>query len=95
MNFVYFIIVLLIFYIDNKYKELKTLPMTLRHKVAMKIHANYNKTVKLFEFAEESFIRDICTSFKPMLCLQRDYVIQQYEIAEKMYFIVKGNINLT
>lgn len=47
----------------------KELPLVLREKIALKIYANFNKKVKFFEFADEFFVRDMCTCFKPMICI--------------------------
>ena len=60
----------------------------------MKVYKDFIKKVKFFEFAEDSFIKDLCVHLQPEICLQGDYVVQQFEIADKLYFIMKGVVEV-
>ncbi len=50
--------------------------------LSLKIYQSFIKKVKIFEFAEDKFIREICKDLVPNLCMSGDWIYKEKEIAE-------------
>lgn len=55
--------------------------------MSVHVYKDFIKKVRFFEFADEIFIREICTHLKPEICFEGDLVLQEFDIADKVYFI--------
>eukprot|EP00455_Lapot_gusevi_P053951 TRINITY_DN8528_c0_g3_i6.p1 TRINITY_DN8528_c0_g3~~TRINITY_DN8528_c0_g3_i6.p1 ORF type:complete len:600 (-),score=139.68 TRINITY_DN8528_c0_g3_i6:501-2300(-) len=78
----------------NTEAMLGKLPPILRSEIMMELHQNLVKRVKLFEKAEQSFIEAIVTRLQDRVCLTRDFVCREGDVATEMFFIRKGELEV-
>ena len=60
----------------------------------MKVYAKFISKVGLFKFSQEPFIQEICMAMYPKVCLEGDYIIQEFEMAEHFNLISSGRVHV-
>jgi CRP-like cAMP-binding protein len=50
--------------------------------------------VKLFQLSDPSFILSVARCLQPKICLARDWILVAHQIANEMFFIKKGYLEV-
>lgn len=80
--------------LSNKFEILNELPNCLRGEMSLFINSELIQKINFFQFADPNFILRISTCFQPQLCLQDSYVVRLGEVANKMFFIKTGIVQV-
>ena len=78
---------------DNNNK-LDSIPQRVQVEVSKAIHGRMIKSNAAFANAPESFINAAALSLRFTVCLPNEYVFQQGEIAESIFFIGRGQVGV-
>jgi CRP-like cAMP-binding protein len=78
----------------SKFDLLNELPVSLKSEVSLFINSDLIQKVNFFQFADPSFILEISQYLKPKLCLTDNYVMMKGEMANHMYFIKSGIVEI-
>lgn len=70
------------------------LPISLLSELSLFKYKDLISKVKLFELGEPSFVMSMARSFSTKIFLQGDYIIRLGDLANNMYFINKGLIEV-
>lgn len=73
---------------------LADLPQSIRLQIAQELHADIIAKVPLFAGATPSLIRDIVLHLEPTVFTPGDFIIQQGDMGEEMYFINRGSVEV-
>lgn len=73
---------------------LRGLTTTARQEIALHVHANLIKHVKLFTHTHESFARAVVAALKHELFVRNDVVIQRGDMGRSLYIIETGLISI-
>lgn len=74
---------------------LEDLPQSLKTQVSFFLNQDIIEKVPLFKNATREFIRDIILNLKPVIYTPGDAVISYGEIGFEMYFISRGEVDVT
>ena len=78
----------------ERYANLKELPKSLSTELAIFLNSNLIKRVKLFQFSNPMFILSVARAMMPKLCMADDFVVEVGDIAEEVFFIKKGVVEV-
>lgn len=70
------------------------LPDSIRSQVSLMFNKRIIERVKFLQSAKPQFILQIVKSFKPQISMSDDYIVRVHEIADKMYFIQEGYVEI-
>lgn len=73
---------------------LRGLTTTVRQEIALHVHANLIKHVKLFTHTDEQFARVVVAALKHELFVRNDVVIQRGDMGRSLYIIETGLISI-
>lgn len=76
-------------------KLLEDLPQSLKTQVSFFLNRDIIEKVPLFKSATREFIRDIILNLKPVIYTPGDAVVTFGEIGYEMYFISRGQVDVT
>jgi voltage-gated potassium channel len=76
-------------------KLLQDLPQSLKTQVSFFLNQDIIEKVPIFKNATREFIRDIILNLKPVIYTPGDSVIEYGEIGFEMYFISRGEVDVT
>ena len=76
-------------------KLLRDLPTSLKTQVAFFLNRDIIEKIPLFKDASREFIRDIILNLKPVIYTPGDAIITYGEIGYEMYFISRGEVDVT
>ena len=76
-------------------KLLEDLPTSLKTQVAFFLNRDIIEKVPLFKNASKEFVRDIILNLKPVIYTPGDSVVTFGEIGYEMYFISRGEVDVT
>ncbi len=74
---------------------LRDLPTSLKTQVAFFLNRDIIEKIPLFKDASREFIRDIILNLKPVIYTPGDAIITYGEIGYEMYFISRGEVDVT
>ncbi|KAL1510271.1 hypothetical protein AB1Y20_006593 [Prymnesium parvum] len=70
------------------------LPPTLQNDIYLAMYEPLVRRVPMFETCDEGFIKALCKQLKPQVLLEGDCVFRAHELADMMYFIQNGCIQI-
>ncbi len=73
---------------------LENLPYSLKVEISMFLNRGIIQKVPLFKNASEDFIREIASALCPVVFTPGDYIIRKGEVANVMYFINRGFVDI-
>lgn len=73
---------------------LESLPESLQTEVALHLKKDVIEKVSIFNNASEGFKREISLLLKPVFLTPGDYIFKAGDEADKMYFVVNGELNV-
>ena len=73
---------------------LENFPNSLKADISMFLNRDIIQKVPLFQNTSEDFIRDIAGELNPIVFSPGDYVIRKGEVADVMYFISRGSVDI-
>ncbi len=76
-------------------KLLEDLPQSLKTQVSLFLNQDIIEKVPLFQNASREFIRDLILNLKPVIYTPGDAVVTYGEIGYEMYFISRGEVDVT
>ncbi|RKX71683.1 MAG: Crp/Fnr family transcriptional regulator [Spirochaetes bacterium] len=76
-------------------KLLRDLPTSLKTQVAFFLNREIIEKVPIFKNASREFVRDIILNLKPVIYTPGDAVVTFGEIGYEMYFISRGEVDVT
>lgn len=74
---------------------MEKLPPKLKKSLLLTMYKPQLQTCPLFAGLEETIITKLALTLRPYLGLQGDIVVQEGEIGEDMYMVVKGEVKLS
>lgn len=80
--------------LEEKFKILHELPLTLRSELCLFFNCDLIQRVKFFQLCDPSFILAMCRCLTPQICLRKDYVVEIEQVARKMFFIDQGIVQI-
>lgn len=66
--------------LDNQWDAMNSCPQYLRNEIMCALYGNIVRSVRLFKYCEEGFIRSLVILLKPQVCLPGDWLIRQGEV---------------
>lgn len=79
----------------ERYSNLKELPTSLSTELSISfMSTNLIKKIKLFQFSSPMFILSFVRIMMPKICMASDYVVEVGDIADEMYFIKNGLVEI-
>ena len=78
----------------ERYQNLKELPTSLSTELSIYLNSNLIKRIKFFQFSNPLFILQVARAMMPKLCMANDYVVEVGDIANEIYFIKKGVVEV-
>ncbi|XP_040564387.1 cyclic nucleotide-gated channel beta-1-like [Lepeophtheirus salmonis] len=70
------------------------LPQKLQTDIALDIHFDIVRKVKLFEGCDPRLLRDITQRLKPMIFLPGDYICKEGDVGKEMFIITTGSVQV-
>lgn len=80
--------------LEEKFKILHQLPLTLRSELCLFFNCDLIQRVKFFQLCDPSFILAMCRCLTPQICLRKDFVVEIEQVARKMFFIDQGIVQI-
>jgi len=81
------------FSFSDKQSIFNELPKSLRYEVAMNMHQGAAKHLNFFRSKDSLIVASIVPLLHPMFLSQKDFVYKKGELADEIYFIVRGRIS--
>ncbi|CAH1791706.1 unnamed protein product, partial [Owenia fusiformis] len=78
----------------NQSNQLDLLPERLQAEIAIHIHLDILKKVKIFEECEEGLLRELVLKLKSQIYSPGDYICRTGEIGREMYIINHGRVEI-
>ena len=80
---------------DDEWEKLYTgMPASLQYEIIKETHKTVVQTFKVFQNKERAFIMDLLPSLTQHVFFQDDILYSQSDIAEYMYFLYEGEVQL-
>ncbi len=76
-------------------KFMMELPQSLRMEIALHLNRSILEKVELFKDADDVFIRAVIEKLDPMVFLPGDWIIRQGEFGSCMYFLSRGEVEIS
>lgn len=73
---------------------LRGLTTAVRHEIALVVHANLIKHVKLFTHTDDAFARVVVAALKHELFVRNDVIIQRGDMGRSLYIIETGLVSI-
>ncbi|XP_052273567.1 cyclic nucleotide-gated cation channel alpha-3-like [Dreissena polymorpha] len=73
---------------------LQMLPDHLRTEIAINVHLETLKKVKIFEECEEGLLRELVLKLRPQVYSPGDYICRTSEIGKEMYIVNHGKVEI-
>jgi hypothetical protein len=78
----------------NRYETFNNFPMSLKTEISMFIYEDLINNMTLFEVGDSSFIMGLVRYMKPRLYMKGDYVTRTGDLADFMFFIKSGKVEV-
>ena len=70
------------------------MPDSIKGQVSIMLNRKIIESVKFFQAAPPEFLSVISCKLNPQFCINNDYIVKADEVADKMYFIQTGYIEV-
>ena len=79
---------------NEKTKILQNLPQNLKNQIAPLFNSQVLKNIKFLQMAKPEFVSKIACQLQPEVSLCGDFVVKYNEIADKMFFVQDGSLEV-
>ena len=73
---------------------LSGLPQGLQNEVSIHLKREILEKIPLFKGVSDNFLRDVSLHLRPIVCVPGEYVFNEGDIGNEMYFVIRGKLEV-